>query len=588
MALDGAFLSLLKTEISQIALGSRVEKISQPSREELVITLRYKGGSAKLLISASASSPRIHFTEIALENPKSPPMFCMLARKHLNNGKLIGIRQVGMDRIIILDFESVNELGDLVGVSIAVEIMGRHSNIIIIDQNGKIIDAIKRISDDMSRVRSVLPGMKYSLPPLQEKANILESDIDVICNTITSITNKEIELNKAILETLQGFSPLVCREIENYVGNFQSVVVSEMTQSQKDRFKFAMQNLKEILQNGKPTPTQLIEKENKPKDFSFIDIKQYGELMVTKQFDNLSSLLDSFYSERDRVCRMKQRSHDLLKMLVSATERISRKLETQKGELKACENREEYKVIGDIISANLYTIQKGDTKAVLQNFYSDDLSDIEISLDPLLTPAQNAQRYYSLYRKASTAQKMLEGLIQKAEAELVYLDSVFDAITRTTGDSELLEIREELYQQGYIKRSKNKGNKMLKAQPPIEYVSSDGFTILCGRNNLQNDKLTMKTAKKHDMWFHVQSLAGSHVIVVTDGREIPDRTYEEAFHIAAYNSKARDASMVAVDYTMVKNIKKPNGAKPGMVIFYENYTGYITPDKELVESLLKK
>ncbi len=588
MALDGAFLSLLKTEISQTALGARVEKISQPSREELIISLRYKGGSAKLLISATASSPRIHFTEIALENPKSPPMFCMLARKHLNNGKLIGIRQVGMDRIIILDFESVNELGDLVQISIAVEIMGRHSNIIIIDQNGKIIDAIKRISDDMSRVRSILPGMKYSLPPLQEKLNILENDIDVICNEVTSITNKEIELNKAILEKLQGFSPLVCREIENYVGNFQSVVVSEMTQDQKDRFKFAMQNLKEILQSGKSQPTQLIEKENKPKDFSFIDIKQYGALMTTKQFDSLSQLLDSFYSERDRVCRMKQRSHDLLKMLVSATERISRKLETQKGEFKACENREEYKVIGDIISANLYTIQKGDTKVVLQNFYSDDLSEIEISLDPMLTPAQNAQRYYSLYRKASTAQKMLTELIEKAEAELVYLDSVFDAITRTTGDSELLEIREELYQQGYIKRSKNKGNKMLKAQPPIEYVSSDGFTILCGRNNLQNDKLTMKTAKKHDMWFHVQSLAGSHVIVITDGREIPDRTYEEAFHIAAYNSKARDASLVAVDYTQIKNIKKPNGAKPGMVIFYENYTGYITPNKELVESLLKK
>ena len=587
MALDGAFLSLLKNEISQIALGSRVEKISQPSREELVISLRYKGGSAKLLISATASSPRIHFTGIPLENPKSPPMFCMLARKHLNNGKLIGVRQIGMDRIIILDFESVNELGDLVKVSIAVEIMGRHSNIIIIDQNGKIIDAIKRISDDMSRVCSVLPGMKYSLPPIQEKMNIVENDIDVICNTITSITNKEIELNKAILETLQGFSPLVCREIENYVGRSQSVVVSEMTQDQKERFKFAMQNVKDILQSGKVKPTQLIEKE-KPKDFSFIDIKQYGALMTTKCFDTLSQLLDSFYSERDRVCRMKQRSHDLLKMLVSATERISRKLETQKSELKACENREEYKVIGDIISANLYTIQKGDTKAVLQNFYSEDLSDIVITLDPMLTPAQNAQRYYSLYRKASTAQKMLTELIEKAEAELVYLDSVFDSISRTTGDSELLEIREELYQQGYIKRSKNKGNKMLKAQPPIEYVSSDGFTILCGRNNLQNDKLTMKTAKKHDMWFHVQSLAGSHVIVVTDGREIPDRTYEEAFHIAAYNSKARDASLVAVDYTQIKNIKKPNGAKPGMVIFYENYTGYITPNKELVESLLKK
>ncbi|MBR5496108.1 MAG: NFACT family protein [Oscillospiraceae bacterium] len=587
MALDGAFLSLLKNEISQIALGSRVEKISQPSREELVISLRYKGGSAKLLISATASSPRIHFTGIPLENPKSPPMFCMLARKHLNNGKLIGVRQIGMDRIIILDFESVNELGDLVKVSIAVEIMGRHSNIIIIDQNGKIIDAIKRISDDMSRVCSVLPGMKYSLPPIQEKMNIVENDIDVICNTITSITNKEIELNKAILETLQGFSPLVCREIENYVGRSQSVVVSEMTQDQKERFKFAMQNVKDILQSGKVKPTQLIEKE-KPKDFSFIDIKQYGALMTTKCFDTLSQLLDSFYSERDRVCRMKQRSHDLLKMLVSATERISRKLETQKSELKACENREEYKVIGDIISANLYTIQKGDTKAVLQNFYSEDLSDIVITLDPMLTPAQNAQRYYSLYRKASTAQKMLTELIEKAEAELVYLDSVFDSISRTTGDSELLEIREELYQQGYIKRSKNKGNKMLKAQPPIEYVSSDGFTILCGRNNLQNDKLTMKTAKKHDMWFHVQSLAGSHAIVVTDGREIPDRTYEEAFHIAAYNSKARDASLVAVDYTQIKNIKKPNGAKPGMVIFYENYTGYITPNKELVESLLKK
>lgn len=584
MALDGIYLNTLKNEIKKVAINSRVDKIYQPSKEEIVIILRFKGGSVKLLISASASSPRVHFTKIALENPKVPPMFCMLLRKHLSTARLVNVRQLELDRVLFLDFETINELGDMVVITIAIEIMGRHSNIIVINQDGKIIDAVKRITDEMSSVRAVLPGMKYELPPQQDKLDLFTAEKLQVLNRFKDVKNQDFA--KSIMAVFQGVSPILSREIANYATGGVDLLKNDVSSFRFNKMFEYIATLKDSIKREDNQYTIIMEK-GKPKDFTVCDIVQYDSFFEKKTYESPSELLDNFYSERDRIERMKQRSHDLLKLLVNLTERITRKLSIQEQELLESENRETYKIYGDLINANLYQIKKGDKFAKVQNFYDANYSYVSIKLDESLTPAQNAQKYYTEYRKSKTAEEKLIDLIKKGNEELMYIESIFDAVTRTTGESELLEIREELAEQGYLKNYHNK-NKMIKPALPMKYISSDGFTILCGRNNKQNDKLTMKTAKNYDMWLHTQKIAGSHVIIVADGKQIPNKTIEEAAIIAAYNSNARESSQVPVDYTLVKNVKKPNGAKPGMVIFVDYQTAYVTPNKDLVESLLDK
>lgn len=584
MALDGIFLSTIQKEIASTALNSRVDKIYQPSKEEIVITLRFRGGSVKLLMSASANSPRVHFTNVPLENPKTPPMFCMLLRKHLNTAKLVGVRQLDCDRVLFLDFETVNELGDLVTITIAVEIMGRHSNIIVIHQDGRILDAIKRVNDEMSSVRIVLPGMKYTLPPSQGKLNLFTADKETVLASFKAAKNQDFA--KSIMQVYQGISPILARETAYYATGGLELLKNDVSSFRMNRMFDFLEQVKQNVLSGECRYTVVSEK-GKPKDFTLTEINQYGSYLQKEYYTSPSELLDHFYSERDRVERMKQRSHDLLKLLVNATDRITRKLAVQKQELADSVNRDQYKIYGDLIHANLWAIKKGDNSVTVQNFYEESCPEITIPLDQALTPAQNAQKYYTEYRKAKTAEEKLKELIESSEQELIYLDSIFDALTRTSGESELLEIREELSEQGYLRNYRSK-NKMLKAQPPMEFQSSDGFTILCGRNNKQNDKLTLKTARNYDLWLHTQKIAGSHVIVVSDGKEIPNRTIEEAAIIAAYHSKARESAQVPVDYTLVKYVKKPNGTKPGMVIFTDYQTAYVTPDKELAERLRVK
>lgn len=586
MALDGAFLHTIKAQIESEAMGSRIDKIYQPSREEIVLVLRSRGWVGKLLLSAGADSPRIHFTESEMENPKVPPMFCMLLRKHLSGGKLISVRQLGLDRVLYLDFETTNELGDLVTITVAVEIMGRHSNVIVVGPDGKILDAVKRIDRDMSGVRPILPGMTYTLPPQQEKLNLLTAQRDEIKESI--LNAKGLDIAKSIAAAFEGFSAVLAREAAFYATRGQQADKTKLTDDQWDRLLFYLGRLRENLSENRNVYTVIYDQSGKPKDFSFVEIKQYAALMQSRVFETPSTLLDSFYSERVRIERMKQRSNDLLKMLLNTTERISRKLAAQREELQQCGDREQLKVYGDLISANLYNMQKGQQSVRVLDFYHDN-EEIQIELDPALTPVQNAQKYYKEYHKAATAEKMLTSLIEQGEQELLYVDSVFDAVSRTAGESELLEIRQELSEQGYIKNYKNK-NKMLKSQPPLKYRSSDGYLIYCGRNNKQNDQLTLRDARKDDIWMHTQGFAGSHVIIVTDGEtldELPDRTVEEAAMIAAYNSKARDAALVPVDYTQVRNVKKPNGAKPGMVIFDHYFTLYVTPEEEKVRALVQ-
>ncbi len=585
MALDGIFLSCIKRELKE-AVGSRIDKIHQPSREEVVITLRHRGGNAKLLISVGADSPRLHFTGVTLENPKAPPMFCMLLRKHLGAGKLTAVRQQGLDRVLFLDFETVNELGDLVTVTLAVEIMGRHSNLIVINQAGKVVDAIKRVDPEMSSVRPILPQMNYVLPPAQDKLNLFDVSNEEIVGAVTAYP-KDQALSKVLVGVLQGVSPVFAREAAYYACRGAEVVKSELSEPQKERLAFYLGRVRKDLTEGAPKMTMALDLNGTPREFSFVELHQYGAAMLTKPYETASALLDDFYSQRDQISRMKQRSNDLLKLIVNRTERTQRKLEAQKQELAQCGERETLKICGDLLNSNLYRLEKGMSSVTLENFYAEDAAPVAIELDPSLSPAQNAQKYYNEYRKAATAEKMLAGLIRQAEEELVYLDSVFDEVTRTEGESELLEIREELTEGGYLRNYRRKNLKQLKPRPPLRFRSSDGFTILCGRNNRQNDRLSMKEARNHDLWLHTHNIPGSHVIVVTNGEKVPDRTVEEAAVIAAYHSKAQDSVQVPVDYTEIRNVHKPNGAKPGMVIFENYQTAYIKPDRETVERLLQ-
>jgi len=586
MALDGIFLNRLAHEIREVAIGARVDKIAQPSREELVMTLRWRGGGGKLLMSASPQAPRIHFTGDAPENPAKPPMFCMLLRKHLSGAKLAEVRQIQLDRILHLDFETQNELGDQVTVTLAMEIMGRHSNLVVIGAEGRIIDAIRRVDLETSSIRQILPGMRYALPPAQNKLSLFEAEPAQVLERMDA--GKDLELSKALMDVLQGMSPILCREIAHYTTRGVDASFKALTDGQRQRLEFYLTQLTATVREYKSTPTMVLEPSGKPKDFSFVPIHQYGAAMLTREYESCSGLLDSFYTHRDRMERVRQRSGDLLKLLANTSDRLTRKLAAQKEELLQCAKRDELREKGDLISANLYTLQKGDAKATVLNFYSPGEEYVDIELDPMLTPAQNAQRYYALYRKADTAEKMLVKLVSQGEAELVYIDSVFDALTRASGESELDAIRSELAAGGYVRAHAKKGGKREDKLAPMRYLSSDGFTILSGRNNLQNDRLTLRESRATDLWLHTQRIPGSHTIILAEGREVPKTTIEQACVIAAYNSKARDSGKVPVDFTPIRNVKKPGGAKPGMVIYDHYQTVIVDPDEALVRSLQQK
>lgn len=575
MALDGITLSMLKKEISDKIIGSRVDKIHQPSKEEIVISMRGINGSVKLLISASASAPRIHFTESMVDNPKNPPMFCMLMRKHLCGAKLIEIEQFGLERMLHLSFATYNELGDPITKKLAVEIMGRHSNIILINENGKIIDSIKRVTADMSSVRQVMPGLSYIFPPSQNKINIL--NIDGI-NIIENFENgRDIPLSKALMENLKGISPIIAREIANTVTNGTDCKVHDLNSAERDELVKNLYKIAENVKIGKTNPYMVMDENGHPIDLSFIPIKQYGSSAKIKEFYSYSEMLDKFYSERSGADRMKQRSADLFKFVINLSDRISRKLAVQRAELSHSTERETLRINGELIQANMWQLKKGMTSVVLENYYEEG-KPTEIKLDPRLTPNQNAQHYFSEYRKADTAERVLKKFIEKGEAELSYAESVFDLLSRARTEDEVTAIREELVLQGYLKNHRKDNQKPVKLAPK-EYLSTDGFKILCGRNNLQNDKLTFKDSKKYDIWFHTQKIHGSHTIIITDGKEVPNSTMEQAAIIAAYNSKARESSLVPVDYTEIKNVKKPSGLAPGKAVYEHYRTVYVKPSK---------
>ncbi len=579
MALDGILLNLAKKEILDGAQFGRVEKIHQPSREELVIHLRTKNGAKKLFLSVRANSPRIHFTQHAPENPATPPMFCMLMRKRLVNASLIDIRQSELDRVLYIDFDATNEIGDRVKLTLSIEIMAKHSNIILFDEEGKIIDALKRVDLSQSTVRQILPGFRYTSPPPQNKLNILEHSTDNIISQIRTFETKT--LSSAILSSLQGVSPLTSREL---AGEFAEHFVYEVSDAGFENLKYKIENLRQIVETGNAVAFMLKDETGKPVDFSFMPITQYGTKYTSEEKSSFSELLDEFYFECDRLDRTRQKAQDLVKFLGSAIARISKKISLQQTELKQCADREQLRISAELINANLYRLEKGAAFYDLENYY-DENKPIRIKADPAKTPAANAQKYFKDYRKAKTAEAMLTELIEQGQNDLQYLETVADSLDRASTQAEIEEIRNELVVSGFMKFKKKNNQKQPKLLPPMEYMTSDGFRVLVGRNNMQNDKLSLKTASKSDMWLHTQKFPGSHVVIISDNKEISDDAIVEAAEIAAYHSKAREAKLVPVDYTYVKHLKKPQGAPPGKVIYHVYYSVNVTPNKEKIDKM---
>ncbi len=570
MPLDGIFISRLCDELGA-ACGSRADKIFQPSKDELVITLRASGFAKKLLLCARSGSSRIHFTEESFENPAVPPMFCMLMRKHLSGGKLLSVTQDGYERAITLTFLATDELGDRKELRLITELIGNNSNIILVGADGRIIDAIRR-SDIESGSRLIQPGAIYTPPEAQQK----QGPKNTALAEAAILEKCELPLSRAILESISGISPLTARELAFEVSP-SDTTVSSLNAEERSKLKTVLSELPSLCDGG--MPYMISDEYGIPKDFSYMPIRQYGNLYSGKSFASFAELLDGFYSERDHLYRLRRSANDVYKTLQNLAVRTDKKLALRRQELKKCADRDKYRIYGELIKANISKIERGAESAVVPNYYDENLCDIEIPLDPALSPAANSAKYFKEYRKKCSAEHTLGGLIEDCEREKKYINSVQDALDRAETVAEILDIREELETAGYLKKPKGKTAKR-QALKPREYISSDGFKILVGRNNTQNDTLTLRTAKKDDLWLHTKNIHGSHVIVFCDGKEPPDTTVTEAAQLAAYHSQARSSSQVPIDYTKVKNVKKPTGAKPGMVIYKTNNTVFVTP-KEL-------
>lgn len=587
MALDGFSISNIIYELKNTIIGGRVDKIYQPEKDEIVLQIRNKGNAYKLLLTANASSPRLHFSNVQKENPINAPLFCMVLRKHLASGKIVDITQPNFERIVNIQVESINELGDYSIKTLIFEIMGKHSNIILIDDKNTILEAIKHISFDKSSVREVLPSKTYVLPPSQDKKDPLKTNFDEFLYIIKNSIPTKIQ--QLIYKSYNGISPILSSEICHNADIDPSKNIEELSNNQINDLYNSLNNIV-MLNTQKQFNPQIIYNENESiLDFTVFDFNMFKHLNK-KYFSSISELLEFFYKSKDLTYRLNQKSQDLKRLISQNIERCVKKKDIQQKTLKDIENRDTLKLYGELITSNIYAIKKGMTKVKLNNFYSENFEEIEIRLDPNLTPAENAQKYFKKYNKEKRTFIALQDQIKQNNEELLYLESVLSSVSSCTDEYDIKEIRAELSEQGFLKRQKNSKNnkqKSSKRAKPLHYISSDGFHIYVGKNNTQNDELTLRFAKPLDMWFHTKDIAGSHVIVVSEGKEIPNSTLNEAANLAAYYSKATNSSLVPVDYTPKKFIKKPNGAKPGMVIYETNKTAYITPNEKLIENIKK-
>ena len=584
MPLDALCLSGLVHELNTTLVGGKIDKIYQPGRDEVILALRTLSGNRRLLLSANPNHPRPQLTELSRENPDVPPMFCMLLRKHLTGSRILDIKQPPLERVVEFRLETLDELGDRVERSLVLEAMGRHSNLILLDEEGRITDCLRRVDSDMSAKRQVLPGMFYRLPPTQAKRSPLGLSREDLQRLLDSAP-EEAQADQWLLDTFGGLSPLICRELAFQAGGSTDVRLNVLGEDGRQRLLDGLEGLLHSVLEYSFTPT-LISMDGKPKDFTFRFIGQYGAAAQLTAFPTFSALLDQFYEQRESMERIRQRGQDLIRSVTNARDRTARKLANQEKEVAATLDRDRLRQFGDLITSNLYAMKKGMSSLRTSNYYDPEGTEVDIPLDPLLTPQQNAAKYYKEYNKAKTAQAMLTIQIEKGKKELDYLNSVLESISLAEGEKDLQEIRQEFTDTGYLRRpSKAKGRDKRVTSKPMEFRSSAGLRISVGKNNTQNDLLTCKLASKQDIWFHTQKIHGSHVILWTEGTQPDLQSLHEAACLAAWFSQGRESSKVAVDYTPVKFVKKPGGARPGMVIYTTYETAYVTPSEELVKQL---
>ncbi|MDO5589433.1 MAG: NFACT RNA binding domain-containing protein [Lachnospiraceae bacterium] len=570
MAFDGTTVAALTKELSEQLVGGRIAKIAQPENDELLFTIKTPGGQKRLYISASASLPLIYLTEENKTSPMTAPNFCMLLRKHIGNGRITSITQPGLERIINIQIEHLDELGDLCEKTLIVEIMGKHSNIIFCDISGRIIDSIKHISAQMSSVREVLPGRDYFIPDTMEKKDPLTVDKD---SFISLLRLKPCPLGKAIYTSFTGISPIIAEDICFLSGIDSSLTPKDMEEDLffhlYKQFSYYMDDVKA----GNFHPVIYFDNDT-PKEFCALSLSHFNTY-TKKEYTSISEVLHTYYATKNALTRIRQKSADLRHVIQTALERARKKYDLQSKQLRDTEDRDKYKVYGELINTYGYNLNPGAKELVALNYYTG--KEITIPLDPVKTPQENSQKYFARYNKQKRTFEALTELLTETGDDIHYLESISNALDIARSEADLAQIKEELIETGYVRRKYAKKKVKLKNKP-MHYISSDGYHIYVGKNNLQNDELTFSFANGGDWWFHAKGAPGSHVIVKTNGDELPDRTFEEAGKLAAYYSKNRGSDKVEIDYVEKKHVKKPNGAKPGFVVYYTNYSLVIDSD----------
>lgn len=570
MAFDGITVAALVQELRDNLTGGRIAKIAQPEPDELLLTIKAPTGQRKLYISASASLPLIYLTDENKLSPMTAPNFCMLLRKHIGNGRITSISQPKLERIISLHIEHLNELGDLCEKKLIIEIMGKHSNIIFCDDKDMILDSIKHVSAQMSSVREVLPGRTYFIPDTMEKSDPLSVNEKKFLDTLKE---KPVPLGKAIYTSFTGISPVIAEDICFLAGLDSQLPASELDEDTFlhlfRQFSYYMDDIR-----GCHFHPCIYYDGTSPKDFGAVALSHFSN--YTKQeFTSISEVLNTYYATKNTLTRIRQKSADLRHVVQTALERNRKKYDLQKKQLRDTENREKYKVYGELIHTYGYNLAPNSRELTALNYYTNE--EITIPLDPTLTPAENAQKYFNKYNKQKRTFEALTELIQETADDIHYLESISNSLDIALTEADLIQIKEELMQTGYVRRKYTKKKEKITSRP-MHYISSDGYHMYVGKNNLQNEELTFSFANGNDWWFHAKGAPGSHVIVKTGGDELPDRTFEEAGRLAAYYSKNRGSDKVEIDYVEKKHVKKPNGSKPGFVVYYTNYSLVIDSD----------